>query len=87
MKKRIMVLEIYFKDTNTLWFIANERFYIQADQVICGPIACLKVMEIMGSWRWVPFKNLEILKEDIGILLWITTTSVSSNTMKVSRWS
>jgi hypothetical protein len=47
-KRNTMVLEIYFKDTDTYWFVANEQSYIQADTVDCGLIACLKVMEIYG---------------------------------------
>jgi hypothetical protein len=45
-KKKIMVLEIYFKDTDTYWFVANEQSYIQDDDVHYGPIKCLKVMKI-----------------------------------------
>ena len=43
-----MELEICFEETNTHWLVYNEQAYIQSDGCNCGPIACLKVMEIYG---------------------------------------
>jgi hypothetical protein len=47
-RTRNMELEICFEETNTHWLVYNEQAYIQSDGCNCGPIACLKVMEIYG---------------------------------------
>jgi hypothetical protein len=47
-RTRDMELEICFEETNTHWLVCNEQAYIQGDGCNCGPIACLKVMEIYG---------------------------------------
>ncbi len=43
-----MKLEICFEETITHWLVNNEQAYIQSDGYNCGPIMCLKVMEIYG---------------------------------------
>ncbi len=42
------VLEISFDDSNEPWQVNNEQSYVQGDGVSCGPIACLKVIDIYG---------------------------------------
>ncbi len=48
MKRRDMLLEICFDDLKEPWHFQNKQSYMQGDGVSCGPIACLKVMEIYG---------------------------------------
>ncbi len=45
-----MVMEISFDDLNHQqpWRVKNDQSYVQGDGVSCGPIACLKLMEIYG---------------------------------------
>jgi hypothetical protein len=43
-----MVLEIDFNDSKSPWLVTNLVTYIQPDGCYCGPIACVKVMEIFG---------------------------------------
>ncbi len=47
-KRTDMVLEISFDDLNHQqpWCVENDQSYVQGDGVSCGPIACLKLMEI-----------------------------------------
>jgi hypothetical protein len=47
-KRTDMVLEISFDDLNHQqpWHVKHDRSYVQGDGVSCGPIACLKLMEI-----------------------------------------
>ncbi len=47
-RSREMELEIHFEDTKSQMLVTNEQSYIQCDGFNCGPIACLKVMEIYG---------------------------------------
>ncbi len=50
-KRTDMVLEISFDDLNHKqpWHVKNDQSYVQGDDVSCGPIASLKLMEIYGS--------------------------------------
>ncbi len=45
-----MVLKIFFDALNHQqpWHVKNDLSYVQGDGVSCGPIACLKLMEIYG---------------------------------------
>ena len=44
-----MILDISFDDSKEeSWLVKNEHSYVQGDGVSCGPIACLKLMEIYG---------------------------------------
>jgi len=44
-----MTLEISFDDLKEEpWLVKNEHSYVQGDGDSCGPIACLKFMEIYG---------------------------------------
>ena len=44
-----MTLEISFDDLKEEpWLVKNEHSYVQGDGVSCGPITCLKLMEIYG---------------------------------------
>ena len=43
-----MKLEIYFHPLLTPWIVTNEHTCTQKDGWNCGPIACVKVMEIYG---------------------------------------
>jgi hypothetical protein len=43
-----MVVEHCFDDGQQPWIVTNERTYRQSDGFNCGPIACLKVMELYG---------------------------------------
>ena len=47
-KAKSMVLEIDFNYSKSPWLVMNLVTYIQTDGCICGPIACVKVMEIFG---------------------------------------
>lgn len=47
-KVRDMKMELFFDDIETPWTVYNDRSYKQSDGVNCGPIACLKVMELYG---------------------------------------
>ena len=44
-----MKIEIYFHPLLTPWTVTNEHTYTQKDGWNCGPIACLKLMEIWVS--------------------------------------
>jgi len=48
MERIDMVLKICFDDLKETWHVKNKQSYVQCDGVSCGPIACLKVMEIYG---------------------------------------
>jgi hypothetical protein len=57
LERRDMALEIRFdvsKDES--WHVQNEQSYVQGDGVSCGPIACLKLMEIYGI---IPVGSIE----------------------------
>ena len=41
-------LELYFEDKDEPWVVYNDHTILQVDGYNCGPIACLKVMEIYG---------------------------------------
>jgi len=44
-----MTLDISFDDSKEeSWLVKNEHSYVQGDGVSCGPITCLKLMEIYG---------------------------------------
>ncbi len=44
-----MAMEISFGDSKgDPWHVKNKQSYVQGDGVSCGPIACLKLMEIYG---------------------------------------
>ena len=44
-----MTLDISFDDSKQKsWLVQNEHSYVQGDGISCGPIACLKLMEIYG---------------------------------------
>jgi hypothetical protein len=44
-----MTSEISFDDLKEEpWLVKKEHSYVQGDGVSCGPIACLKLMEIYG---------------------------------------
>jgi hypothetical protein len=44
-----MALEIRFDDEKEeSWYVRDDQSYVQVDSVSCGPIACLKLMEIYG---------------------------------------
>jgi len=48
-ERRDMTLEIRFDDLKEEpWLVKNEHSYVQGDGVSCGPIACLKLLEIYG---------------------------------------
>ncbi len=48
-ERRDMTLDISFDDLKEEpWLVKNEHSYVQGDGVSCGPIACLKLMEIYG---------------------------------------
>jgi hypothetical protein len=56
-RTRDMELEVCFEETNTHLLVNSDRAYIQSDGYNCGPIACLKVMEIYGFLK-VGFINV-----------------------------
>jgi hypothetical protein len=58
-EKRDMTLEISFDDLKEPWHVKNEQSYVQGDGVSCGPIACLKVMEIYG---FIPEGSIETIR-------------------------
>ena len=43
-----MILELHFNDLGDPWVVSNDISFEQSDGVNCGPLACLKVMEIYG---------------------------------------
>ena len=48
---RVMTMTLSFEGSGTRtmqWTVTNDRSYKQSDGVSCGPITCLKVMEIYG---------------------------------------
>ena len=47
-RRRNMKLELCFDDLGPPWTVVNDQSYKQSDGVNCGPIACLKVMELYG---------------------------------------
>jgi len=48
-ERKDMTLDISFDDSKEeSWLVKNEHSYVQGDGVSCGPIACLKLMEIYG---------------------------------------
>jgi len=48
-ERRDMTLEISFDDLKEEpWLVKKEHSYVQGDGVSCGPITCLKLMEIYG---------------------------------------
>ena len=49
MKGQDKVLELCFDDMYEPWVVASDPILKQHDGFNCGPIACLKVMEIYGS--------------------------------------
>jgi hypothetical protein len=56
-----MALEIDFDDSKgEPWHAKNEQSYVQGDGVSCGPIACLKLMEIYGFF---PVGSIETIGE------------------------
>jgi hypothetical protein len=56
-----MALEIRFDDLkDESWHVQNEQSYVQGDGVSCGPIACLKLMEIYGV---LPVGSIETIGE------------------------
>jgi hypothetical protein len=59
-ERRHMVLDISFDDSKEPWQVKNEQSYVQGDGVSCGPIACLKVMEIYG---FLPLGSIETIGE------------------------
>ena len=59
LERRDMVLEISFDDSKEPWHVQNERSYVQGDGVSCGPITCLKVMEIYG---FLPEGSIETIR-------------------------
>ena len=48
LERRHMVFVISFDDSKDPWQVKNDQSYMQGDGVSCGPIACLKVLEIYG---------------------------------------
>ncbi len=61
LEKRDMTLEISFDDLNEPWHVKNERSYVQGDGVSCGPIACLKVMD-MEIYGFIPEGSIEMIR-------------------------
>jgi len=60
-EKRDMKLEISFDDLKQeSWLVKNEHSYVQGDGVSCGPIACLKLMEIYG---FIEVGSIEMIGE------------------------
>ena len=55
-----MVLEITFDDSKEPCHVTNKRSYVQGEGVSCGPITCLKVMEIYG---FLPLGYIERIGE------------------------
>ena len=56
-----MILEISFDDLKEEpWLVKNEHSYVQGDGVSCGPIACLKLMEIYG---FIEVGSIEMIGE------------------------
>ena len=48
-EKRDKTLGISFDDLKEeTWLVINEHSYVQGDGISCGPITCLKLMEIYG---------------------------------------
>jgi len=62
-ERRDVVLEICFGDLKEPWHVQNERSYVQGDDVSCGPITCLKVMEIYEHRKWLA---LQLVKSNRG---------------------
>ncbi len=60
LERRHLVLDISFDDSKEPWQVKNEQSYVQGDGVSCGPIACLKVMEIYG---FLPVGSIETIGE------------------------
>ena len=44
-------MELCFDDLGPPWTVVNDISYQQSDGVNCGPIACLKVMELYGIFQ------------------------------------
>ncbi len=61
-RTRDMEMEICFEETSTHCLVNNERAYIQSDRYNCGPIACLKVIEIYG---FLPVGPINVIKESV----------------------
>ena len=54
-----MTLEISFDDLKEEpWLVKNEHSYAQGDGVSCGPIACLKLMQIYGFFKVVSIETI-----------------------------
>jgi hypothetical protein len=61
LERRDMALEISFDDLKEEpWHVQNKQSYVQGDGVNCGPIACLKLMEIYG---FLPVGSIETIGE------------------------
>ena len=54
-----IVVEMCFDDLYQLWIVASDQMLHQQDGINCGPIACLKVLEIYG---FIPVNSID----DIG---------------------
>ncbi len=56
-----MALEIRFDDSkDESWHVQNKQSYVQGDGVSCGPISCLKLMEI---YEVLPVGSIETIGE------------------------
>jgi hypothetical protein len=61
LETRDMALEIRFDNSkDESWHVQNEQSYVQGDGVSCGPIACLKLIEIYGV---LPVGSIETIGE------------------------
>jgi hypothetical protein len=61
LETRDMALEIHFDDLkDESWHVQNKQSYVQDDGVSCGPIACLKLIEIYGV---LPVGSIETIGE------------------------
>jgi len=63
LETRDMVLDITFDDSKKPWQVKNNQSYVQGDGVSCGPIACLKVMEI---YSFLPVGSIETIGGESG---------------------
>jgi hypothetical protein len=44
--RRDMLIRIDFENSGIPWHVSNNKSYEQSDGINCGPVACMKIMEI-----------------------------------------
>ncbi len=68
------MIEIDFdKSGKNCWKVFNKHTYKQLDGINCGPIACMKIMEIYGLIKPGTIEEIRTKLVTIILLCWIIT--------------